>query len=161
MLAGEILLFPGILGEIEELGAFFFSGMSGLIAIDFAVVGEEEFPVAFDTPAEKEGFFRIFDVGNVVGKAFAQNVFSVNGCAVFQVVQKVQAGDATGWFCTGGGDECWEDVDTGNQFIPFAGLEGSWPIEEDGGTNSAFVGGLFGSFVIATSIGVLDPAIIG
>ena len=66
MLAGEILLFPGILGEIEELGAFFSSGMSGLVAIDFAVVGEEEFPVAFDTPAEKEGFFRIFDVGNVV-----------------------------------------------------------------------------------------------
>ena len=79
--------------------------MGGLVAVDLAVVGEEEFPVALDTPPEEEGFLGICDVCNVVGKAFTEDGVAVDGLAGPEVVEKVEPGNIFGGLAAAGGKQ--------------------------------------------------------
>ena len=65
--------------EVEQLGALFGARMGGLVAIDLAVVGQQQLPIALDTPAEQQRGLGIVDVGDVVREAFAEDGIAIDG----------------------------------------------------------------------------------
>ena len=159
---GEVLVFVGVVEEVEELGADFGEGTGFGVAVAFAVVGEEELPGAFDDPAEDEGFLGFFDVGDIVGEGFAEDFFAGGGFAGFEDGEEVQAGEVGGDFGVGGGEGGGDDVDAGAElFFAVAGLDGAFPGEHEGLAGAAFVGGLFGARGVGGAVGVLDPAVVG
>ena len=69
----EIGVFVRVGQQIKKLGPFLGARMRTRVSIEFAVIGQEELPLAFDNPPVKERLLRIIDVGDIVGDSLSEN----------------------------------------------------------------------------------------
>ena len=93
---GEVLILMRVGEEVEELGAFLSAGVGAGVAVELAVVSEQELPRAFDHPTIEQGFFGGVDVGDVVGEGFTEDFLARGGRSGFEDGEEVQAGEVGG-----------------------------------------------------------------
>ena len=136
--------------------------MAALVAIHFSVIGEKQFPLAFNTPAIEETRLGLFDIRNVVSEALAKDAGTIDSTILLHALQQVQT-----WNILRNRNACCRQcgrkkVDRRDHFVTLSRFEISVrPRKHDGRPDATFIGRLLGPRSIGGTVGPVDPAVVG
>lgn len=114
--SGEVVGFVGVVEEVEELGSHIEAGVMSGVAAEFSVVGEQEFPAAFNDPAIEQAGLGVIEIGDVMGEGLAKDLASGGGIAGAEDGEEIETGEVPRDGNASSGEGGGDDVHAGRQF---------------------------------------------